>query len=315
MKKINLLALALTLITGLAAVTLGLQACDSGTSVAVAATISTETTASQITQQSTQAIDASVSSADDSSAVITENSYSSATKTITISKVTTGSGGDTITYYVADVQLSEGTLLQSAFANGTYGGRTEDTSTMADDNDAIVAINGDYYSALDDGVIIRNGVIYRDIPARAGLVIYKDGTMEVYEETTTNAEELLAAGAWNTYSFGPGLVVDGAIVDGVDDYEADPDTRHSIRGTNPRTGIGMVSADHYVFVVVDGRSPGYSRGVTLAEFAQIFQSLGCTTAYNLDGGGSSTLYFMGEVVNDPSQRNGERAVSDILFVD
>jgi exopolysaccharide biosynthesis protein len=138
--------------------------------------------------------------------------------------------------------------------------------------------------------------------------------MEVYAESEVSAEQLLADGVWNTFSFGPALLVDGEIADGLDTYEADPNARHPIQGTNPRTGIGVVEANHFVFVVVDGRSPGYSRGVTLEEFAQIFEDLGCTTAYNLDGGGSSTLYFRGSVVNDPSQKNGERSVSDILFI-
>ena len=65
---------------------------------------------------------------------------------------------------------------------------------------------------------------------------------------------------------------------------------------------------------IDGRSSGYSRGVTLTEFARIFESLGCTQAYNLDGGGSSTLYFQGRVVNNPLGRSQERGVSDILYI-
>jgi exopolysaccharide biosynthesis protein len=244
----------------------------------------------------------------------TDTSYTSATKTITISTVSAGNGQEKVTYYVADVQLTDGTDLESAFANGTYGAKVQDTSTMAGANSAIVAINGDYYSARDNGIVIRNGVIYRDAPARTGLAIYKDGTMKVYDETTTSADQLLADGVWNTYSFGPGLLVDGSVASGLDTYEAEANPRHPIQGSNPRTGIGIIDANHFVFVVVDGRSPGYSKGVTLEEFAEIFQGLGCATAYNLDGGGSSTLYFMGNVVNDPSQKNGERSVSDILFV-
>jgi exopolysaccharide biosynthesis protein len=244
----------------------------------------------------------------------TDTRYTSATKTITISSVSTGSGQDKVTYYVADVQLTDGTDLESAFAHGAYGGKAQDTSTMAEANNAIVAINGDYYSARNDGIVIRNGVIYRDVPARTGLAIYKDGTMKVYDETTTSAEQLLADGVWNTYSFGPGLLVDGSVAAGLNTYEAEANPKHPIQGTNPRTGIGIIEANHFVFVVVDGRSPGYSKGVTLEEFAEIFQGLGCTTAYNLDGGGSSTLYFMGSVINDPAQKNGERAVSDILLV-
>ena len=75
----------------------------------------------------------------------------------------------------------------------------------------------------------------------------------------------------------------------------------------------MIDANHLVFVVVDGRSEGYSRGATLPELAQIMLDLGAATAYNLDGGGSSTMYFNGSVINQPSNR-GERATSDILYV-
>jgi len=245
----------------------------------------------------------------------TDNSYTSATKSITISKVTTGGGQDQVTYYVADIKFTEGADLESALANGWYGGTAQDTSAIAEFNHAIVAINGDYYGVRRDGIIIRNGVAYRDVPARTGLAIYKDGTMKVYTEAATSAKQLLAEGVRDTFSFGPGLLVDGAVVDNIDTYEAEVNARHAIEGLNPRTGVGMIGTNHFVFVVVDGRNPGYSRGVTLEEFAQIFKGLGCTTAYNLDGGGSATLYFMGNVVNAPSEKNGERAVSDILFVD
>jgi exopolysaccharide biosynthesis protein len=89
---------------------------------------------------------------------------------------------------------------------------------------------------------------------------------------------------------------------------------HTIQGNEPRTGIGIISNNHFVFVVVDGRSNGYSRGASLSEFAQIFKNLGCTNAYNLDGGGSATMYFMGRVVNNPLGKNQERGTSDILFI-
>jgi exopolysaccharide biosynthesis protein len=75
----------------------------------------------------------------------------------------------------------------------------------------------------------------------------------------------------------------------------------------------VIDTNHLAFVVVDGRDTGYSRGVTLPELADIMQALGAQTAYNLDGGGSSTMYFQGEVVNRPSN-GGERGVSDILFI-
>ena len=77
---------------------------------------------------------------------------------------------------------------------------------------------------------------------------------------------------------------------------------------------GNIDTNHYVFIVVDGRSRGYSMGLTMTEFAEMFKELGCTDAYNLDGGGSSTMYFMGRVVNNPLGKNKERGTSDILFI-
>jgi len=52
----------------------------------------------------------------------------------------------------------------------------------------------------------------------------------------------------------------------------------------------------------------------LVEFAKVFDDLGCTDAYNLDGGGSSTMYFMDKVVNNPFGKEKERSVSDILYI-
>jgi exopolysaccharide biosynthesis protein len=278
---------------------------------------STDTSPSTSSAQSTSQTEAPTEDAEstDSGYSATDTSYVDATKSISITKVTTGEGSDTVTYYVADVELTSATDLQAAFSGGEFDSReTEDTSDIAADNNAILAINGDYYSAMSDGVVIRNGVLYRNIPARTGLALFEDGSMAVYEETEVSADQLLADGVWNTYTFGPALLVEGDIPDGIDTYEAVANPRHPIQGTNPRTGIGLISNNHFVLVVVDGRQAGYSKGVTITEFAQIFKDLGCITAYNLDGGGSSTMYFMGEVINNPASRQGQRAISDILFV-
>lgn len=255
------------------------------------------------------------SSADDT-ATLTDTSWSSAGSSVSISTVVTGSGDDQVTYYVADVVLADATVLRSAFAKDEFGTNiTEDTSDIAADNGAIFAVNGDYYGFRDTGIVIRNGVVYRDSPAREGLVFYRDGTVEVYDETTTTAQQLLDAGAWNTLSFGPAIVEDGQVVDGIDQVEVDTNVgNHSIQGDQPRTAVGVIGTNHLVFVVVDGRSPGYSAGVDMDELAQIMVGLGATTAYNLDGGGSSTMVFDGSLVNDPLGTGAERGTSDILYV-
>ncbi|CAI3798838.1 phosphodiester glycosidase family protein [Pseudarthrobacter sp. MM222] len=246
----------------------------------------------------------------------TDSSYTSADSNINISTVVTGSGDSTVTYYVADVVLSDATVLQSAFADNSFGGNiTETTSATAADHDAVFAINGDYYGFRDTGIVIRNGVVYRDEGARQGLAFYRDGTVEVYDETSTTAAQLVADGVWNTLSFGPAVLEDSQVVDGIEDVEVDANVgNHSIQGEQPRTAVGVLGTNHLAFVVVDGRSPGYSAGVTMTGLAEILQGLGATTAYNLDGGGSSTMYFNGQLVNNPLGQNKERGTSDILYI-
>ncbi|WP_084402926.1 phosphodiester glycosidase family protein [Schaalia suimastitidis] len=251
----------------------------------------------------------------DTTTTTTDTTYTSDNTQITITQVTTGSGDDTVTYYVADVQLSDATALQSAFADNAFGENITDlVSNIATENGAVLAINGDYYGFRDTGIVIRNGVIYRDEGARQGLAIYRDGTMKVYDETTTDAQTLVDEGVWQTLSFGPALVENGSVISGIDNVEIDTNFgNHSVQGSHPRTAIGIIDENHFVFVVVDGREDGYSRGATMTELAEIMVSLGATTAYNLDGGGSAEMWFNGEVVNQPSN-GGERATSDILYI-
>lgn len=242
--------------------------------------------------------------------------YSSADTQIHIEKVESGSGSDKVTYFVADVQLADASLLQSAFAKNAFGRNiTEDTSAIAAKNNAIFAINGDYYGFRDDGVIIRGGTLYRDEPARDALALLSNGTIKSYNEELLTSSELLAEGVTDTYSFGPILVMDGVIAGDFDKVVIDTNFgNRSIQGSNPRTGIGMIAPNHYVFVVVDGRKDNYSKGMTLSEFASVFTELGASVAYNLDGGGSSTMYFMGRVVNNPLGKQQERGVSDIIYI-
>ena len=246
----------------------------------------------------------------------TATSYTSDTAKVTVKKVVTGSGSDRVTYFVANVTVSDATIVRSAFASDEFGQNIiANPSEIAAQAKAVLAINGDYYGFRDTGIEIRNGVAFRDAGARQGLAFYQDGTAKLYDETATSADALLAAGVWNTLSFGPGLVQDGRVVDGIDHLEIDTNFgNHSVQGNQPRTGVGLVSANHLLFVVVDGRSEGYSRGVGMSEFAEIFVGLGATVAYNLDGGGSSAMVFNGELVNNPLGRGQERGTSDILYV-
>ena len=246
----------------------------------------------------------------------TDDGYTSSTTSLSIEKVTTGSGSDTITYFVADITTTDATLIRSAFAQDKFGTNiTAYPSVIAKGKNAVLAINGDYYGFRDTGIVVRDGVAYRDKGARQGLAMYRDGSMKLYDETATNAKQLIADGVWSTLSFGPGLVEGGKVIDGIDSIEIDTNFgNHSIQGEQPRTAVGMIAANHVLWIVVDGRSTGYSRGMTMPELAQVSLDRGAQVAYNLDGGGSSAMVFNGSLVNDPLGKGQERGTSDILYV-
>ncbi len=211
--------------------------------------------------------------------------------------------------YVADVVTTSAYQILNAFAYDNFGGRNvvDTVADIAESKDAIFAVNADYASHYDTGIVIRNGVILRDsISSRDAVALYTDGTLQSFTESDTTAEELLADGVWNVWSFGPVLISDGEVIADATTGK----TRNQV--DNPRMAIGMVSANHYMFVAVDGRSD-ISEGVDVEELADIFVTLNCTEAYNLDGGGSATMWFDGEVINIPS--NGEeREVGDCVYI-
>ena len=241
--------------------------------------------------------------------VSTENSYSDSNVTITIQEMRAYDS----TIYVADVVLSSPEYLQTAFANSTFGRNvTARTSSIAENANAVLAINGDYYGARQSGYVIRNGVIYRSKANRNAedLVIYQDGSFGIINESEISAQALLVNGAWNVLSFGPALLIDGEIA-----VSSGEEVGRAM-ASNPRTAIGIVDDLHYLFVVSDGRTNA-SEGLSLRELAQVLKELGAKTAYNLDGGGSSTMVFQGQVVNNPTsngKRITERSVSDIVCI-
>ena len=240
----------------------------------------------------------------------TDTSYSDGNVTITL---TTTRYCDT-TVYVADITAESPEALLTALAGDTYGRNiTATTSSIAESHSAVLAINGDYYGAQNQGYVIRNGTLYRSKAASSDqedLVVWSDGSFSLVREGDVTAQELLDQGAWQVFSFGPGLVENGEVTVTAGE-EVD-----KARTSNPRTAIGEISPLHYVMVVADGRTSA-SAGLSLQELAEFMQSLGVTTAYNLDGGGSSTLYFNGEVVNNPTTSGktiSERKVSDIVYI-
>ncbi len=242
-------------------------------------------------------------------AEVSPNTYSDGNITIAITEYRIH---DT-TVYAADITLSSPEYLKTAFAQNAYGRNvTAKTSETAAAAGALLAINGDYYGARSSGYVIRNGVLYRSTASRGqeDLVIYADGSLGIVCEDDITAEELLEDGAVQVLSFGPALIADGAIA------VSEGEEVGKAKASNPRTAIGIIDDLHYVFVVSDGRTEE-SEGLSLVQLAEFLSDLGAVTAYNLDGGGSSTMVFNGKVINNPTtngSRIQERSVSDIVYI-
>ena len=267
------------------------------------------TTAVENESTNNSAVTATESS--ESAKTVTDSSYKDGNVDINITTVRKNN----TTVYVADVKLSDSSYLKTALAYDSFGTNvTETTSSMAENNNAILAVNGDYYGTDRSGYVIKNGVIYRNTVRNDSeypdLAVYKDGSFKIIYETEVTAEELLADGVVNLFAFGPSLIENGEI-----SVDQNTEVRQAMT-KNPRTAIGIVDKNHYILVVSDGRT-NESEGLSLYELAEVLKEYGATTAYNLDGGGSSTMYFNGNIVNNPTtngHRISEREVSDIVYI-
>ena len=244
-------------------------------------------------------------------AQVTDTSYSDGNISVTLTEKTVNE----TQVYVADITLSSSDYLKTALAQNSYGTNViAKTSVTAAENNAILAVNGDYYGANSSGYVIRNGVVYRDSvredASNGDLAIYKDGSFKIIYEDQVSADQLVQDGVVNLLAFGPSLVENG---------EISVDTNTEVgqdMSSNPRTAIGIIDENHYIIIVSDGRT-SESKGLSLYQMAEVMKSYGVKTAYNLDGGGSSTLYFNGQVINKPTtggSKISERAVSDIVYI-
>ena len=244
-------------------------------------------------------------------ATVTDTSYSDDNISVTLTEKTVSN----TQVYITDVTVSSSEYLKTAFAQNTYGNNvTAKTSETAANNNAILAVNGDYYGANTTGYVIRNGVVYRDTvredSSNGDLAIYKDGSFKIIYEDQVSADQLVKDGVVNLLAFGPSLVENGEIA-----VDTNSEVGQSM-SSNPRTAIGIIDENHYIIIVSDGRT-SESEGLSLYQMAEIMKSYGVKTAYNLDGGGSSTLYFNGQVINKPTTNGNtisERSVSDIVYI-
>lgn len=209
-----------------------------------------------------------------------------------------------VPYWVALIKIKNSGQLKSALSYGTYGGARQTTSGAVSGNGGIIGVNGSAFSYQTGrpsplGMCIKNGVIYGNYETSYSVMAVKyDGTIYTPEQGL-KGEALLEEGVKDTYNFGPILIKDG---------QAQPAWSETAK-YYPRTVVGMVKPGIYVLLVTD---TGSYAGLNHWDLVNIFNSYGCQYAYNLDGGGSATLYYNGQVMNKLIN-NYERPCGDFLY--
>ena len=237
----------------------------------------------------------------DGEVIQTENSYQSANVNVSYQRIEEHD----VIYIVADVYVSDLGYLRSGFANGKYNGGFQMIDEIARQENAVVALSGDHYAGRGEGLVVRNGVLYRETRFQDVCVLLSDGTMVTLTNAELDMDDLKAAAPWQVWAFGPELLDD--------EGHALTSFNSIVLPNNPRAAIGYVEPGHYYLVEVEGTRTGYysgSRGMKMYELANLFESLGCKSAYNLDGGQSVGLAWMGELVSF----RYDRSIPDIIYV-
>ena len=234
--------------------------------------------------------------------------------------------GSNLLWYEAEVWSRDGETWQLFTNNpGKHMSGNAWPYIVARKNQTVLAINTDFaqhrYPKKDKnvGIVIRNGRIFSDKtktttnkawPPLDVLALYPDGRMEIYESSDKTAQEYLDMGVTSTLCFGPWLIRDGQL--NTEEFAT------MNLGNNPRTAIGMVEPGHYFAMMLEGRDKTRSVGAFLDFLAQRMYEKGCTLAFNLDGGETSCMLFMGEqisAVGDSSNKLGSaRKTTEILGI-
>ena len=247
--------------------------------------------------------------ADGEAPVVTESGYLSSTLSIEITTLRE----ERSDIYIADIWLSDLGQLRRGFGGGKWRTHMRTVKTIAQQENAILALTGDNGQNFTKGVVFANGVRLRKSvnKKRDVCLILTDGTMEIVSgvDLTNDRIEELTGRVWQSFLFGPGLL----------DAEGHALTNFSggVSPANPRAVIGYYEPGHYCLVQVDGRGTksrfsGKNTGMTLKQLAAFMESLGCKAAYNLDGGQSALMYFNGKVISTPYK--GGRTVGDIVYL-
>lgn len=207
-------------------------------------------------------------------------------------------------YTAARIRLDNIHQMRTLFSWGYFSDKTEKASTLTNRIGAVFAINGDYYRFKEDGLIVRNGIPYRNRcdGSRDVLVVDGEGDFHLYRKA--EGETIRTEDAWQAFTFGPALVVDG------EKQTEFTDNDNAAFQPAGRMCIAQTGRLEYLCIAVDGPESEESKGMTIPQLAEFAAGIeGVQNAYNLDGGMSISMIHHGKRMNQPAK---ERPVCDII---
>ena len=235
----------------------------------------------------------------------TDAGYQDASITVKLETIET----DSVIWRIAHVSIAHPSQLRTAMSK-----RDAYISSMAEKNNAVIAINGDYYT----NDVKKKSFEYRmgkKIRAKLNakkdlLIIDENGDFNLFVQSQEDEVQAFSATGRqiiNAFTFGPALVKDSALLTTDKNYSYNPN------GREPRMAIGQMAPLSYVLVLAEGRLGSQSQGVTHQELADFMYELGCTQAFNLDGGNSATMVFNGGYYQTGRPIKNERMQSDMIY--
>ncbi|MCR4879742.1 MAG: phosphodiester glycosidase family protein [Bacilli bacterium] len=250
------------------------------------------------------------------------NTSNSNNTTVTYTKGSKKIGKKSVTYHLVEINLKKVSDLRTKLAtnnSGSVGANiTQSLDEMVQDvedsgTEVLCAISGDFaFWSGRTGYVIRNGVSYRSSQRSTSgedFAIFKDGSVKSYFEDDLDFSSLesMNEGCYQNWCFGPTLLDNGSIA-----VDTDEEIDGRSMSNNERTAIGYAGPNHFYFLnteVNGSRNSSSAASFSLYNLAELFQDLGCTYAYNLDGGGSAGMIVNGEYKLEP-----ERELGDMIYV-
>ena len=213
------------------------------------------------------------------------------------------------TIQVIRIQIADPSQIRTAMSAQYGHTSTNAGATIARRNNAVLAVNGDYFSFHNRGYLVRQGKLYRNRPDGSfdTLIIDDHGDFHIIPKATGEALSAFQGAMINTFNFGPGLVIDGKMTESFEENDSTVPNKRT-----QRICIGQTGPLSYICIATEGPENKGSQGLLLTEIAKMAYDYGCINAYNLDGGSSSTVVLNNKKINALSSGK-TRSICDILY--